>query len=96
MKNAANLLRHWSHPVWIAIGYGFKERITGPEEALDCLEHRWPNNEGKHFAMAFRCCTAATTRAVSIEEAREKFVSAAIEAYVLHEVRFKDQRPEET
>ncbi|AXV16489.1 DUF982 domain-containing protein [Neorhizobium sp. SOG26] len=75
--------RHWKYPVTIRIGYGLPEPIPGPVEAIECLEHRWPHNSGLYFELALLRCEAAARRASSIEEAREMFMSAAIEAYVL-------------
>lgn len=73
----------WNHPVTIRIGYGLAEPIRGPAEAVDCLEHRWPDRSGMYFEMALARCETASKRTSSIEEAREMFMSAAIEAFVL-------------
>ncbi|AXV17845.1 DUF982 domain-containing protein (plasmid) [Neorhizobium sp. SOG26] len=75
--------QHWRYPVTIRIGYGLPEAIRGPLEAIECLEHRWPQNAGLYFELALRRCETAARRASSNEEAREMFMSAAIEAYVL-------------
>jgi hypothetical protein len=76
-------IRTWSHPVIVRIGYGNPEAIRGPAEAVDCLEHRWPHNSGIYFDLAHRRCSAASSLTTSAEEARELFMSAAIEACVL-------------
>jgi Protein of unknown function (DUF982) len=73
----------WNHPVIVRIGYGLAEAIRGPVEAIDCLQHRWPGSSGIYFEMALSRCGTASRRASSLEEARELFISAAIEAFVL-------------
>lgn len=73
----------WAKPVAIRIGYGSSELVRGPEEACDYLTRRWPTSEGTYYGVALRKCTAAIDRRVPAEEARELFISAAIEAYVL-------------
>jgi hypothetical protein len=72
----------WANPVGVRIGYGSSELIRGPDQALDYLTHRWPVREGRYYELAKLRCAAAAERRGSAEEAREVFISAAIEAYV--------------
>lgn len=72
----------WMRPVGVRIGYGSSELVCGPEQALDYLTRRWPVAEGAYYELARLKCAAAAERHASAEEAREVFISAAIEAYV--------------
>ncbi|WP_041364057.1 DUF982 domain-containing protein [Neorhizobium galegae] len=83
METTAAYSRRWSQPVAVRIGYGSSELIRGPAEAAHYLQHRWPADTGLYFEMAVRRCGTAINLATSAEEAREIFISAAIEAYVL-------------
>ena len=74
--------RRWANPVGIRIGYGSSELVRGPEQALEYLTRRWPVTEGPYYDLAKLKCAAAAERRASAEEAREIFISAAIEAYV--------------
>lgn len=73
----------WRHPVAVRIGYGMTEAVRSPAEAYEYLSFRWPSHEGVYFELAQRTCLAAKERRASAEEARERFISAAIEADVL-------------
>ncbi|CAD7034765.1 hypothetical protein REJC140_03358 [Pseudorhizobium endolithicum] len=79
---AARTSRSWASPVGIRIGYGSSELIRGPEQALEYLTGRWPVTNGRYYDLAKLKCAAALERRASAEEAREVFISAAIEAYV--------------
>ncbi len=73
----------WANPVGIRFGgYGSSELIRGPEQALEFLTGRWPVTEGSYYDLAKSKCAAAAQRRASAEEAREIFISAAIEADV--------------
>ena len=72
----------WSRPVLIRIGYGASEAVKGPLEAIGYLVQRWPE-AGVYRELATLKCTAAAKRHGSAEEAREVFVAAALEAYIL-------------
>ncbi|WP_197032527.1 DUF982 domain-containing protein [Rhizobium sp. CF080] len=52
-------------------------------EALDCLLTRWPADTGMYFEMAKMKCDDAIRRVISGEDARDRFISAAIDAHVL-------------
>ncbi|EUB97174.1 protein of unknown function DUF982 [Rhizobium sp. CF080] len=73
----------WRAPVLIRIGFGSSEAVRSPSEALDYLVERWPREVGDHHKIALHKCLVATTGAIPVEVAREAFISAAIEAYVL-------------
>jgi hypothetical protein len=73
----------WSKPVYVRIGYGSSEPISGPSQALYYLEQRWPSDEGPYHSLVVTKCTACLHRHVPAEEVRDLFISAAIEAYVL-------------
>ena len=73
----------WRQPVAVRIGYGMAESVRSPAEACEYLSYRWPNSEGVYLELARRKCLAAKERRASAEEARELFISAAIEADVL-------------
>ncbi|CAD7044483.1 hypothetical protein REJC140_03825 [Pseudorhizobium endolithicum] len=73
----------WRHPVVIRIGYGMREPVRGPAEAYHYLSYRWPSGEYVHLELARQKCQAATERGASSEEARELFITAAMEAEVL-------------
>ena len=73
----------WRKPVMVRIGYGPTETIRGPSEAFEYLNSRWPIVEGIYHDLAEQKCRAAMERKAFAEEARDIFVSAAIEARVL-------------
>lgn len=83
MATAESQKMEWRVPVAIRIGYGGSELVRGPEQACDYLTNRWPFFEGVYHDLAERKCRAAMERRASSEEARDIFVSAAMEAYVL-------------
>jgi hypothetical protein len=74
---------HWSEPVRVRVGYGFPETIRGPQEALDYLNWRWPVRDGFYYAQARTECAASLQRKVPLEQVRETFVLASIEAEML-------------
>jgi len=47
------------------------------------LQHRWPAERGPHYLQAKKLCKEAAQGLVPAEVARESFISAAIEAYLL-------------
>lgn len=75
--------RQWCVPVMIRIGYGSSEIIHGPSDALYYLTQRWPMERGGHFENAKGKCVAALNWQISNEVAREEFIAAAIESYIL-------------
>lgn len=83
MPTAEKIGLEWSIPVAIRIGYGASELVRGPAQACDYLARRWPFVDGIYHELAERKCRAAMERKASNEEARDVFISAAIEAYVL-------------
>jgi hypothetical protein len=74
---------YWSSPVRVRIGYGFPETIRGPKEALEYLNWRWPVREGTYYVRALKDCAAFLQRQIPIENVRETFVLASIEARML-------------
>lgn len=73
----------WRAPVTVRIGYGTAELVRGPAEACDYLARRWPMLEGFYHDLAERKCRVAADRRAAVEESRNLFISAAIEASVL-------------
>jgi hypothetical protein len=86
MKNSGSVKQipvAWSYPVQVKMRYGAVEYIQNPTEALDCLLNRWPTNSGMYFEKAKRQCDAAIGQTIAGEEARDSFISAAIDVHVL-------------
>jgi len=73
----------WSTPVVVRIGYGSPELIENAADALELLERRWPHERDKYYLAAKQACEAALFHSRSSSVAREAFIAAAIEAYVL-------------
>lgn len=76
----------WRNPVRIYIGNGSPDIITGPNQAFEALNNRWPAEHGPHYDDAKRICSMAVAGDISAEIARQVFIAAAAEAAVLHEV----------
>ncbi|MDR6819091.1 hypothetical protein J2X76_004273 [Neorhizobium sp. 2083] len=74
----------WSSPVRVRVGYGFPETIRGPKEALEYLNWRWPVREGTYYIKALKECAACLQRKLPLENVRETFVLASIEAKMLN------------
>lgn len=72
----------WRAPVLVRIGHGSSERVMSAAEAIHYLENRWPHERGSHYIRALNLCKTAREGAVPAEEAKEAFISAAIEARV--------------
>jgi hypothetical protein len=75
----------WKDSVYIRIGTGRADVITGPSDAVAALTYRWPAGQGRQFNDARRLCSMAVEGDVSAEVAREAFIAAALEAAVLDE-----------
>lgn len=73
----------WPVPVRIKVGTGFSEQIQGPEDALHCLENKWPYTDGSGQEAARLSCIKMLGRRGRCDEARDAFVSAALEADIL-------------
>jgi hypothetical protein len=73
----------WRAPVLVRIGYGASERVESNADAIHYLRFRWPHERGKHYARAVFDCENAVDGLVSSEVAKESFIAAAIEAFVL-------------
>ena len=72
----------WRAPVFIRIGSGFRERVDGPDSALEVLGHRWPESKSAAHGEAKARCLDALVRHGSVETARSRFVDAAVAAGV--------------
>ncbi|RXT22507.1 hypothetical protein B5P46_21760 [Rhizobium leguminosarum] len=72
----------WRAPVFVRIGNGFRERVDGPDAALDALAHRWPECQSEVYREAKLRCLEALVQHGSAETARSRFISAAIAAGV--------------
>lgn len=79
---AAAREKTWASPVVIRYGYGKPQEVHGPREAIEYLD-AWPAEEGEYFAIARRKCAAALRSNGLLDDARDTFVSAAIEADIL-------------
>jgi hypothetical protein len=73
----------WSRPVRVRIGYGFAEAVRSPEQALEYLRWRWPVREGYHYSEALHACVTFVQNRLPIEDVRDRFVAASIEASML-------------
>jgi hypothetical protein len=73
----------WSYPVQVTRRVGPPEYVENSSQALDCLLHRWPAHTGIYFEMARAKCDRAISRSISGEDARDSFISAAIDAHIL-------------
>jgi hypothetical protein len=73
----------WSYPVQVKMRYSLPEYVENSSQALDCLLNRWPCDSGMYFEMAKMRCDGAIRRVISGEDARDSFISAAIDAHVL-------------
>ncbi len=70
-------------PVLVRIGHGSSELVESASDAMFYLQRRWPLERGEHYSRAVRDCKKAAEGLVPAEVARESFISASIEAYVL-------------
>ena len=82
-STTVELEREWGIPVMVRIGFGASEIVRGPSDAFFYLTQRWPIERGSHFENAKGKCVAALNWQISSEVAREEFIAAAIESYVL-------------
>jgi hypothetical protein len=73
----------WSTPVAVRIGYGSPELIENAADALEFLERRWPSEHGRHHRAAKDACESSIFHSRSSSIAREAFIAAAAQAYVL-------------
>ncbi|WP_409527848.1 DUF982 domain-containing protein [Rhizobium sp.] len=70
-------------PVLVRIGHGSSEPVESASDAIHYLQNRWPHERGHHYQRAMLLCKHAAEGLVATEVAREAFIAAAIEAYVL-------------
>ncbi|MBB3458635.1 hypothetical protein FHT86_006961 [Rhizobium sp. BK313] len=73
----------WKVPVYVRLGDGFREKVAGPDAALENLNHRWPECESSWYWAAKRCCLLALRDETSVDLARQAFVDAAAYAKML-------------
>jgi hypothetical protein len=73
----------WSYTVQVTMQVGPPEYVENSSQALDCLLHRWPAHTGMYFEMAKTKCDNAISRSINGEDARDSFISAAIDAHIL-------------
>ena len=78
-----HMSNQWNKAVAVRIGTGISDAIKGPGEAFEALNNRWPAEHGPQYVEAKRLCTMAVGGTLSVEIAREAFISAAVEASVL-------------
>ena len=65
----------WQRPVATSV-----TAVSSAFEALDLLDHHWPNIKGPRFVKARYACLAALDGRESAEVARETFKDAVAEA----------------
>lgn len=70
----------WSNPIEVGFAAERSQLVCGPIEALRCLNDLWPDRRGPYYVAARSYCRAAIDGRKSAEEAREVFISAALEA----------------
>ncbi|MDR9776005.1 DUF982 domain-containing protein [Rhizobium hidalgonense] len=73
----------WQAPVFIRTGTCVRERIDGPDAALQALANRWPASGTEFYAEAQVKCLHALARHGSVEAARSRFVNAAVAAGII-------------
>ncbi|MDR9805719.1 DUF982 domain-containing protein [Rhizobium hidalgonense] len=73
----------WQAPVFIRTGTWVRERIDGPDAALQALANRWPTSDTDLYAEAKMNCLHALARHGSVEAARCRFVNAAVAAGII-------------
>jgi hypothetical protein len=61
---------------------GSSEYVQNSAQALDCLLNRWPTDRGMYFETAKVKCDGAIRRIIAGEDARDSFISAAIDARI--------------
>ncbi len=67
-------------PVKVKPHNGGARIITGPDEALNFLDHDWDGAEGEFYHEAKRNCRRALQKAINPERARQAFVGAFLDA----------------
>lgn len=73
----------WTTPVLVTFANGAVRQFDCVHDALDCLQHEWPSPRGKRHEKAVQVLGAALARLVPVQEARNAFVSACVEARIL-------------
>lgn len=73
----------WKTAVYIRIGTGHSDAITGPIDAFAVLNNRWPAEHGPRYDEAKQVCSLAAAGDIPVEVAREAFIAAALEASML-------------
>jgi hypothetical protein len=73
----------WKVPVYVRVGTGFREEVSAPDVALQCLDYRWPERQSSWYYAAKRCCLLALCDEASVDVARQSFVDAAAHARML-------------
>lgn len=68
----------WQRPVDTSFS-----TVSSAFEALDLLDHHWPNIKGPRFVKARYACLAALDGRESPEVARERFNDAVVEAQLM-------------
>ncbi|ASP86730.1 DUF982 domain-containing protein [Sinorhizobium meliloti] len=82
----------WRVPLSVRLQNGIERRFCGPYDALDFLEHEWPNH-GRRFHRAVRDCRAALSSLQTAEVARRSFIDACIEASMPFAEARRDHTP---
>jgi hypothetical protein len=68
------------NPVKVKPRNGGAKIISGPDAALNFLDHDWDGAEGEFYHEAKRNCHRALQRTVDLERARQAFVGAFLDA----------------
>lgn len=81
-NNGSSFHHIWKR-VYVRTGRGMIETIGGPDEALACLVNAWPSEHQKYCALAKLACVGALEGYNTLDEAREAFIAAAVDANIL-------------
>lgn len=73
----------WGEPVFVRVLDGFRERINGPDDAIECLNRRWAIKRSERYVEAKRRCIGALCGQSSLTLARACFINAAADAGML-------------
>ncbi|WP_370649410.1 DUF982 domain-containing protein [Neorhizobium galegae] len=83
MDLAAQFLSRGAFPCKSRWGTARRNTSRNSTQVLDCLLNRWPTGSGMYFEAARTKCDGAIRRIIAGEDARDGFISAAIDAHVL-------------
>jgi hypothetical protein len=80
----------WIAPVVVEMVAGHAETVHGPEQALHYLLVRWPLQRGTRYEQACVVTAMCVEGLGGLEQSRETFIAAAIEAGVFSMTKIDD------